>query len=102
MLEVGFGQLSLTKSNLQHVRFLNNLRMGCLCRYDDISITATGCEVQAIGFLGYTATGVGFSYRRRRNNLVLNHINNRTMPAIVLDSESMCGNSINTGCGIDQ
>ena len=76
--------------------------MGCLCWYDDISIAATGCEVQAIGLLGYTATRVGFSCRRRRNNLVLNHINNRTMPAIVLDIEGMCGNSINADCGIDQ
>src|SRR5258706_206612 len=31
MLEIGFSQLSLAKSNLQHVRFLNNLRMGCVC-----------------------------------------------------------------------
>ena len=76
--------------------------MGCLCWHDDISIAATGCEVQAIGLLGYTATRVGFGCRRRRNNLVLNHINNRTMPAIVLDIEGMCGNSINAGCGIDQ
>src|ERR1700730_7972072 len=76
--------------------------MGCLCWHDDISITATSCEVQAIGLLGYTATRVGFSCRWRRNNLVLNHINNRTMPAIVLNTESMCGNSINAGCGIDQ
>src|SRR5258708_15998558 len=95
MLEVGFGQLTLAKSNLQHVRFLNNLRMGCLRRYDDISITATACEVQAIGFLGYTATRVGFSCRRRfGDNLMFHPINNSTIAAIGLYTLTILGTRI--------
>jgi hypothetical protein len=45
MLEGGFGQTKSDRIHPPACTFSFNLMMGCLRWYDDISITATGCEV---------------------------------------------------------